>query len=49
MIGDLNHPRRALRRRRDYRLTAGEWLTCSAWGLLLVICVVGEAIETLFA
>jgi|KBSMisStaDraftv2_1062788.scaffolds.fasta_scaffold576413_2 hypothetical protein len=49
MMSDLNHPLRALRAHRDYRLTPGEWLTCCAWALLLGICVVGETLETLFA
>jgi hypothetical protein len=37
--------------KRHYRalLTPGELLTCSCWGLLLALCVLQEAVETLFA
>ncbi|MGE5170574.1 MAG: hypothetical protein ACM3JC_09400 [Rudaea sp.] len=30
-------------------LTSGEAFTCACWGLLLVVCVMQETFETLFA
>jgi hypothetical protein len=30
-------------------LTSGEALTCTCWGLLLVLCVLQETVETLLA
>lgn len=37
--------------KRPYRslLTSGEALTCTCWGLLLVLCVLQETVETLMA